>query len=135
METYRIEVGRGHGVEPKHIVGAITGEAGVEGQYIGHIKLFDDHSLVDLPEGMPRDIYQHLRKVRVCGQPMRISLVGGDEPDRSPRTPRGKATSRSDSERKKEKKPHAKDRKRDQVNKGKRRAPKKAASRQGKDKH
>ena len=134
METYRIEVGREHGVEPKHIVGAITGEAGVEGQYIGHIKLFDDHSLVDLPEGMPRDIYQHLRKVRVCGQPMRISLVGGEEPDRSLRPPQGKGASRPDAARKTEKKTHAKKRKRDQVNKGKRRAPKKTASRRGTEK-
>ena len=32
METYRVEVGRAHGVEPKNIVGAIANEAGLEGK-------------------------------------------------------------------------------------------------------
>jgi ATP-dependent RNA helicase DeaD len=134
METYRIEVGRDHGVEPKHIVGAITGEAGVEGQYIGHIKLFDDHSLVDLPEGMPRDIYQHLRKVRVCGHPLQISLAENDETGGNRPPPRRRAEKSAEVEHKKAKKPHSKKRKRDQVNKGKRRPSAKAvpSTRKGK---
>lgn len=130
METFRIEVGKEHEVEPRHIVGAITAEAGVEGQYIGHIKLFDDHSLVDLPEGMPRDIFQHLRKVRVCGHQLRISRVAGDEspaPSRSPK--RARTRSDEDKPRKKEKKPHVKRRKRDQLNKGKPKTAKKRAGR------
>ncbi len=72
MASYRIEVGREHGVEPKHIVGAIANEAGLESKYIGHIKLFDTFSIVDLPEGIPADIFQHLKKIRVCGQIMDI---------------------------------------------------------------
>lgn len=75
MVTYRMEVGKDHGVMPKDIVGAIANEAGIESQHIGRIRLEDDYSTVDLPEGMPKDIFNHLKnKVRVCQQPMRLSL-------------------------------------------------------------
>lgn len=74
MKTYRVEVGAEHNVEPKHLVGAIANEAGLESQYIGRISIMDDHSYVDLPDGMPRDIFQHLRKVWVNQQQLQISL-------------------------------------------------------------
>ncbi len=74
MVRYRIEVGHDHEVQPKNIVGAVANEAGIEAQYIGHIKLHDSYSTIELPEGMPKEIFQHLIKVRVCGHPLRISL-------------------------------------------------------------
>ena len=81
MVTYRMEVGKNHGVMPKDIVGAIANEAGIESQNIGRIKLDDDYSTVDLPEGMPQEIFQHLRnKVRVCQQPMKLSVLGQNQP-------------------------------------------------------
>jgi ATP-dependent RNA helicase DeaD len=73
METYRIEVGREHGVQPANIMGAIANEAGIEGQFIGRIVIRDDHSFVDLPEGMPKEIFRDLQKVRVAGQKLQIS--------------------------------------------------------------
>ncbi len=77
MVTYRIEVGRNHEVTPKNIVGAIANEADIDAQYIGHIKLHDDHSTVDLPEGMPKELFDHLYKVRVCQKPLKISIDNG----------------------------------------------------------
>jgi ATP-dependent RNA helicase DeaD len=76
METYRIEVGYRHGVKPGNIVGAIANEADLESRFIGRIDIHDDYSLLDLPEGMPQDLMSHLQKVRVAGQPMRLSRVG-----------------------------------------------------------
>jgi ATP-dependent RNA helicase DeaD len=73
METYRIEVGHVHGVQPGNIVGAIANEAGLEGKQIGRVAIRDDHSFVDLPGGMPKEILQELRKVRVAGQKLQIS--------------------------------------------------------------
>ncbi|MCC7122353.1 MAG: DEAD/DEAH box helicase, partial [Gammaproteobacteria bacterium] len=64
MERYRLDVGLVHGATPKHIVGAIANEAGLDSRYIGRIELFDDHTLVDLPAGMPRELLQHMKKVR-----------------------------------------------------------------------
>jgi ATP-dependent RNA helicase DeaD len=73
METYRIEVGRAHGVQPGNIMGAIANEAGLDGKFIGRIVLRDDHSFVDLPSGMPKEIFRQLQKVRVAGQQLQIS--------------------------------------------------------------
>jgi ATP-dependent RNA helicase DeaD len=89
MQTYRIEVGHQHGVKPANIVGAIANEAEMDSQHIGRIEIFDDHSLVDLPEGMPREIYRELQKVWVAGQQLRISKIEPGGPS-SPGEARGK---------------------------------------------
>jgi len=75
MERYRLEVGYDHNVKPGNIVGAIANEADIESKYIGRINIFDDHSLVDLPEGMPKELLYTLKKVWVSGQQLRISLA------------------------------------------------------------
>lgn len=74
MQRYRIAVGHNHKVEPKNIVGAIVNEAGLDGEHVGHIDIHEDFSLVDLPEGMPREIFRDLKKTWVCGQKLRITL-------------------------------------------------------------
>jgi ATP-dependent RNA helicase DeaD len=71
-ERFRVEVGHVHGVKPGNIVGAIANEAGLEGRYIGHVDIREDHSFVDLPEGMPKEIFRSLKKVRVVGRELRI---------------------------------------------------------------
>ncbi len=85
METYRIEVGHMHGVKPANIVGAIANEAGLESRYIGRIDIQHDHTTLDLPEGMPREVLMHLKKVWVSGQQLRIHKPGeggGEAPPR-----------------------------------------------------
>ncbi len=79
MQTYRIEVGHQHGVQPGNIVGAIANEAELDRRYIGRIDIRDDHALVDLPEGMPPELLTYLKKVRVAGQPLRIRLAEDDD--------------------------------------------------------
>ncbi|MGK2907727.1 MAG: DEAD/DEAH box helicase [Desulfuromonadales bacterium] len=73
LTRYRIEVGRIHGVEPKHIVGAIANEANIQSRDIGQIKILNDHCLVDLPQDMPSATFRQLQKVWVCGQQLQIS--------------------------------------------------------------
>ncbi|MDC0598408.1 DEAD/DEAH box helicase [Gammaproteobacteria bacterium] len=73
MERYRLEVGNDHNIKPGNIVGAIANEADIDSQYIGRISIFDDHSTVDLPEGMPKETFETLRKVKVAGQSLNIS--------------------------------------------------------------
>jgi ATP-dependent RNA helicase DeaD len=72
LEAYRIEVGHAHQVKPGNIVGAIASEAGLDSSMIGRIEIFDDHSVVGLPTGMPRDIFQLLQKVWVVGRQLNI---------------------------------------------------------------
>ncbi|MCD9007088.1 DEAD/DEAH box helicase [Luteimonas sp. XNQY3] len=88
METFRIEVGYVHGVQPGNIVGAIANEADLESKFIGRIDIRDDYSLVDLPEGMPRELLEHLKKVRVGGQPIRIRRA--EDADMTAAPPRAK---------------------------------------------
>ncbi len=75
MERYRIEVGHNHNVKPGNIVGAIANEAGIESKHIGRISIHDEYSLLDLPEGMPKDIFNDLKKVWVSGQQLRLSRL------------------------------------------------------------
>jgi ATP-dependent RNA helicase DeaD len=84
MERYRIEVGHAHGVKPANIVGAIANEAGLDAKYIGHIEIHDDHSVLDLPEGMPKELLHHLKTVWVAGQQLRISHAGGASAEARP---------------------------------------------------
>jgi ATP-dependent RNA helicase DeaD len=78
MERFRLEVGHKHNVKPGNIVGAIANEAGVDSQHIGRINIFDDYSLVDLPEGMPKGAFNNLRKAWVGGQLLKISRFDKD---------------------------------------------------------
>lgn len=59
-------------MQPGDIVGAIANEAGIESNYIGRIQLFDGHSTVDLPAGMPKEVFEHLKKVRIRNQALDI---------------------------------------------------------------
>ncbi|WP_427834540.1 DEAD/DEAH box helicase [Actinobacillus pleuropneumoniae] len=77
MDLYRIELGREDGVEVRHIVGAIANEGDISSRYIGHIKLHDNYSTIELPQGMPNHIVQHFaQKARVLNKQMQMSLLG-----------------------------------------------------------
>jgi len=90
MVRYRLAVGRAHNVEPKDIVGAIANEADIESKFIGRISLFEDFSTIDLPDGMPKELLNHLANVRVRQQPMRIR-------EWSTEPPKGRGGQRRDS--------------------------------------
>lgn len=80
MQRFRVEVGYAHEVSPGHIVGAIANEANMDSAYIGHIEIFDDFSTVDLPAEMPKEVFEHLKKVRVRQRPLNIRRMGEDRP-------------------------------------------------------
>ena len=73
MDSYRMAVGRAQQVKVSDIVGAIANEAGISSSHIGRIQLFDDFSIVDLPQGMPNDVFQQLKNIRIRGHVMNIS--------------------------------------------------------------
>ncbi len=116
MSRFRVEVGHLHKVKPGNIVGAIANEADIESKYIGRISIFDDYSLVDLPEGMPKELLNELKRVRVVGQRLNISQLGAKK---------GKAEGRPAKAKPRRVKP--KIRHRDQKSKGK---PKRARQKQ-----
>ncbi len=79
MERFRIEVGHSHEVKPGNIVGAIANEADIDSQYIGHIDIFDDYSTVDLPSGMPDEVFRQLQGIWVSGQRLQLSRIAGEK--------------------------------------------------------
>ena len=76
METFRIEVGHNHGVKPGNIVGAIANETGIDGDHIARIRIQENYSTVELPAGMPKELIEELKKIRVAGQQLNISKLG-----------------------------------------------------------
>ncbi|MCB1648002.1 MAG: DEAD/DEAH box helicase [Gammaproteobacteria bacterium] len=83
MERFRIQVGHRDGLSPREVVGAVANEAEIEGRYIGHIRIYDEYSTVDLPAGMPREVMQLLQKTVVCGKPLKLeSATQGKRPSR-----------------------------------------------------
>ena len=85
LTRYRIAIGREHGVAPKNIVGALANEGGIDSRQIGAIRIHDNYSTVDLPEGLPTEWVGKLKRVHVLGVPMDISPIGpggGEAPQR-----------------------------------------------------
>ena len=79
MQRYRIEVGHEHDVMPGNIVGAIANEANIDSKFIGRINIHDDYSLVDLPDGMPKEMLNDLKHVWVSGKQLKISVYDKDK--------------------------------------------------------
>lgn len=73
MERFRIEVGHNDHVMPGNIVGAIANEAGLSSKDIGRINIFESYSTVDLPKGMPNDIYKDLKNTWVAKKKLNIT--------------------------------------------------------------
>jgi ATP-dependent RNA helicase DeaD len=68
-EMARLFVGAGRraGIRPGDLVGAITGEAGIQSRAIGAIEIGDGFSLVDVPEEMADGIIAALRATKIRG--------------------------------------------------------------------
>lgn len=89
MKTFRIAVGHEHGVKPGNIVGAIANEANIESKFIGRIDIYDDYTVLDLPEDLPKEMLTHLKGVRVAGQALNITAekAGGASSSEVVKTP------------------------------------------------
>ena len=67
MARLFVGAGRRAGIRPGDLVGAITGEAGIQSRAIGAIEIGDGFSLVDVPEEMADDIIAALRATKIRG--------------------------------------------------------------------
>ena len=67
MARLFVGAGRRAGIRPGDLVGAITGEAGIQSRAIGAIEIGDGFSLVDVPEEMVDDIIAALRATKIRG--------------------------------------------------------------------
>jgi ATP-dependent RNA helicase DeaD len=71
--TWRLAVGRRHGAEPGHIVGAIANEAKLHGSQINSVDIRADYSMVRLPANLPEAVIARLSQVRIRGQALELS--------------------------------------------------------------
>ncbi len=62
-----VSAGRRAGIRPGDLVGAITGEAGIESRSIGAIEIADGFSLVEVPDDLADDIITALRATKIRG--------------------------------------------------------------------
>ena len=112
MERFRIEVGINHDVKASNIVGAISNEAGVESRYIKNVTIYDDYATLDLPNEMPRNIFNMLKKVWVCGKQLNISYLSEkSEPTNKKRNKKGKKPPSKKKQHTKSKRKHSRKRK------------------------
>ena len=89
---FRIEVGHDQSVEPGEIVGAIANEGGLNGKEIGQIQIFADHTLLELPNALPRTVFVTLKNVWIRGRRLSIHRLDAEQAnaqkERSKKSPR-----------------------------------------------
>jgi ATP-dependent RNA helicase DeaD len=83
-----LNVGSQHRVLKEQIQAVLIEESGVDKKRIGKIDIRPSYTLVELPEGMPADIFQLLSEATVCERKLGIKRM---KPNR--RNARNKADS------------------------------------------
>lgn len=76
MVRYRLEVGRKHAISKEEIKHTLIEESGVDRNMIGVIEMSHQFTLIELPEGMPTDIFYHLKSVEIKQHKLYIKRVG-----------------------------------------------------------
>jgi len=67
MTRLFVGAGRRAGIRPGDLVGAITGEVGVESRAIGAIEINEGFSLVEVPDELADDVIDALRATKLRG--------------------------------------------------------------------
>lgn len=75
MVRYRIEVGQKHNITIDEIKNVFIEEAGVDRKMIGEVDIRHHYTVIELPEGMPADIYQLLTTVSIQDQKLNIKRL------------------------------------------------------------
>jgi ATP-dependent RNA helicase DeaD len=70
-----VDAGREAGVRPADIVGAIAGEAGISGQAIGSIDLYDRFTFVEVPSESAEHVLAAMRHVKIRNRPVRVKVA------------------------------------------------------------
>jgi ATP-dependent RNA helicase DeaD len=82
-----LSVGERDGLKPGDLVGAITGEAGVDGRQVGKIDIRESHTVVEVHDSVARRVIKALNGTTIKGRAVRADF---DRPrrDKAPRAPR-----------------------------------------------
>ena len=72
---YRLDVGSQHNVAKEQIQAVLIDESGVDRKRIGRIDIRHNYTLVELPDGMPADIFQLLSEATIGERKLAIKRV------------------------------------------------------------
>ena len=72
---YRLDVGISHQITEEQVLAVLIEESGVDRKRIARMDMRDTYTLVDLPDGMPADIFQLLSEAMVEGRRLNIKRV------------------------------------------------------------
>lgn len=75
LVRYRLDVGSQHKVSKEEIQAVLVEESGVDKKRIGRIDIRHNYTLVELPDGMPADIFQLLSEATIGEQKLAIKRV------------------------------------------------------------
>lgn len=72
---YRLDVGRSHHAKEDEILKILIEESGVDRKRITRLEMREDFTLVDLPDGMPADIFQLLSESCIQGRALNLKRL------------------------------------------------------------
>lgn len=75
LVRYRLDVGSQHQVTREQLQALLIQESGVDRKRIGRIDIRDLHTVVELPDGMPADIFQILFETTLAGRQLAIKRI------------------------------------------------------------
>jgi hypothetical protein len=75
MVRYRLDVGRKHQITLDQLTKVLIEESGVDKNNINNVNIQGDYTLVELPDAMPPDIFQHLKSVEINQHKLDIRRV------------------------------------------------------------
>ena len=75
LVRYRLDLGRQHQLHEAVLKKVLVEESGVDIKNIANIRIQDAYTLIDLPDEMPQDIFNHLKLVEINGQKLDIRRV------------------------------------------------------------
>ncbi|MBE0436313.1 MAG: DbpA RNA binding domain-containing protein [Methylomicrobium sp.] len=78
MVRYRLAVGHKHGASKELIKDVLVDESGVERKMIRLVDIRNEFTIVELPEGMPEDIFQHLKTIEIRRQKLDIKRLSAN---------------------------------------------------------
>lgn len=85
-----INIGRENHIAPNHIVGAITERSDLSGRDIGKIEIYDDKTIVAIPDSQIESTVKAMDGCKICGKPtVTVALKGGDTAKRPDYRPGG----------------------------------------------
>jgi DbpA RNA binding domain len=75
MVRYRLDVGKKHQLNVAELKKLLVEESGVDKNNINNVMIHGQYTLIELPDEMPQDIFQHLKMVEINNHKLNIKRL------------------------------------------------------------